>query len=105
MKRFEFFCKPSICTGCLLCEMACSLKKVGTCTQAGSVIRVSTHPQFGTSIPLIVNPFECDKCGACVQVCTPGALQMIPEEKWPEFLLNKEYVPVPTLPHLKAKEE
>ena len=59
------------CTGCRLCEMACSLVHEGECSTARSRIRVFRDEEFGNN--LISVCLHCaDPC--CIESCLYGAL-------------------------------
>jgi len=62
---------PRKCTNCRLCELACSLKKDGQFSSAGSRIRVNPFPKNVSYIPL-----ACFQCGdaPCAQVCPTRSL-------------------------------
>ena len=99
MKRSVLFYQPDKCTGCLLCEMACSLGLSGACGRGASLIHVLTHPRLGTSQPLVSEQCEATECDLrCIQSCSGGVLRWAPESKWAELLAGSEWVPVPILP-------
>ena len=103
MKRSLLFCRPNRCTGCLLCEMACSLFWTDACGREHSLIRVLTHPHLGTSQPLILERCHDVACEMrCVQSCTTDALLFAPESQWAELLADSQWRPVPVLPETKG---
>lgn len=60
------------CTGCRICEMACSLKNTGECNSLVSRIRIYRHTQDGK----ISNaPTLCHNCvqPPCEEACPTGA--------------------------------
>ena len=63
----------SKCTGCLICELRCSLRfeKVFNPAKASIVIRrqVQSPDEYEISFT-----DKCDNCGICVRYCTYGAL-------------------------------
>ncbi len=64
-----------LCTGCKLCELACSFIKEGVFDPLKSRIRV--HMIGLPEVPVPVYQPNCDYCGGdpnCVKFCTPGAL-------------------------------
>ena len=72
MQRRLIVCDPAACTGCRLCEFACSLEKTGCFDLELSRIRVAA-PQ-----PASVISIACQLCeGApCVSACPRGALSV-----------------------------
>ncbi len=64
------------CTGCKICEIACSKEKEGKVWPAASRIRIYQYP------PCVEFPVACYLCGAdslCIQACEVDALSMNPE--------------------------
>lgn len=59
------------CTGCRLCEMACSIRHEGECNPQLSRIRIVTFPGWGASFPS-----TCAACtvALCKEVCPVGAI-------------------------------
>ena len=72
------------CTGCRICELACSVAKQGEFIPSKSFIRVMKNKDM--DINIIALGTKCDFCGECVNWCASEALQFIsPEEaiiKW-----------------------
>ena len=63
--------QASNCTGCRLCEMACSLIHEGECSTSRSRIRVFRDEEFGNNLISIC--LHCaDPC--CIESCLYGAL-------------------------------
>jgi Fe-S-cluster-containing hydrogenase component 2 len=66
---------PQACTGCKLCEIACSQEKEGTIWPGASRIRVYQFP------PCVEVPVACYLCGTdseCIKGCEVNALSMNP---------------------------
>jgi carbon-monoxide dehydrogenase iron sulfur subunit len=63
---------PDKCTGCHNCELACAWEHEGRFRMQATRIHVYTWEREGFSTPMM-----CQQCAdaACVQVCTPHALQ------------------------------
>lgn len=99
MKRSVLFCRTARCTGCLLCEMACSVRRTGRCSRSGSLIHILTHPRFGTSQPVVSPACEEEDCDLrCTQICTADVLRFAPEREWAELLADPDWMPAPILP-------
>lgn len=63
------------CTGCKLCELACSAVKTGAFSSAQS--RISVHLVDIPEIPVPILSESCDYCfgnPVCVRFCNTGAL-------------------------------
>ncbi len=63
------------CTGCKLCEIACSIEKEGKIWPAASRMRVLQYP------PCVEFPVACYLCGAdalCISACGENALTLDP---------------------------
>ena len=83
--------------------MACSLYWTDACGRVQSLIDVVTHPQLGTSQPLVSERCRDLACEVrCVQVCTTQALMSAPESQWAELLAGGQWTPVPVLPETKG---
>jgi Fe-S-cluster-containing hydrogenase component 2 len=63
------------CTGCRLCEMACSVKHTGASNPTRSRIHVIKWPMEGFELPML-----CQQCeeAPCVAVCPKEALYQDP---------------------------
>lgn len=100
---------PDRCTGCRMCELACSLKKEGVCSPLLSRVRVITVEREGLDVPLlcfhctdapcatfcpvmaisedektgvaVVNDDLCIGCGACIVACPFGVIFLDPQSK------------------------
>ena len=62
---------PKKCTGCKLCELACSLRKVGECDPTKSRIRIIDWNNGGIFLPVF-----CQQCvdGSCMAACPKDAI-------------------------------
>jgi len=81
MKSNILFFNTKLCSGCLLCEMACSLVQKGECSREASFIKVSMHPYL--SVPMVSLSLECncpDGEEKCVKICNQEALAFVPRE-------------------------
>lgn len=76
---------PDLCTGCGLCEVACSLKHEKECRPDYSRIYISKIEEDGVNVPVL-----CMHCNdaPCVAVCPTGA--MARDEKNGNVLLNAD---------------
>jgi carbon-monoxide dehydrogenase iron sulfur subunit len=63
--------EPSKCTGCRMCEMACSLHHENACSHTASRIRVIKLEDQGVDMPIV-----CQHCAQapCLEICPTGAL-------------------------------
>lgn len=66
---------PPKCTGCLLCELACSYMQTSRFQPSKSVVRVSPY-EGHTSYA----PYTCPQCaeGWCMTACPVGAITITP---------------------------
>lgn len=98
------------CSGCRLCELACSIKHFGVINPELSRIRVIRFypgidvPVYCRQCPehpcidacpvdalsisdetgaIVVDKEKCIKCGTCAKVCPAEAIHYHPEEGWP----------------------
>ena len=98
------------CSGCRLCELACSIKHFGVINPELSRIRVLRFypgidiPTYCRQCPehpcidvcpvgalsvsdktgaIVVDKEKCIKCGMCAKVCPAEAIRYHPEEGWP----------------------
>lgn len=72
------------CTGCRLCELACSLEKTSEFNPRKSRIKVTLVDMPEIPVPLLLD--SCDYCQGdpeCVKFCLPGALIWKEMEKAP----------------------
>ena len=63
------------CTGCRVCELACSMAKTGAYNPYGSLIHVLRNMELDVSIPVV--EVSCDCCGRCVDSCFEGAIAFV----------------------------
>ena len=67
--------KMEQCTGCKLCELACSAVKTGSFAPSESRVRVSLVDIPEIPVPILLD--SCDYCfgnPVCVRFCNPGAM-------------------------------
>jgi carbon-monoxide dehydrogenase iron sulfur subunit len=104
-----FFIAPELCTGCNLCEIACSMAKEGQVQPSKSRVSVERHLIAGLYVPhvcrncknapcvdvckrgaivkdaetgwVVINYERCSHCLLCIPVCPFGAIIMSPERK------------------------
>ncbi len=64
---------PIKCTGCLQCEMACSVENYGTILTAKSRIKVFNFEHEGRKVP-----YTCTQCAEawCLHACPVDAIQL-----------------------------
>jgi ferredoxin len=92
-ERILFFL-PGQCSGCGICEMACSLRSTGRCSLEESHIRILRHPRLGTSVVAVDT--ACEECQQCVKACTLEAIRFAPEPEW-GTLLKEGWMASPVL--------
>ena len=63
------------CTGCQVCEIACSLEKDGICNPRLSKIRILKQDTLAVYIPVI--SMDCDLCGRCIELCPTEAIRFV----------------------------
>lgn len=66
------FVNTDKCTGCRLCELACSVSHYKTFSPARSRIRVFEFPSEGKDVPIVCE--QCNKC-PCVDICPTDAIK------------------------------
>lgn len=66
---------PNKCTGCRICELACSFQQEEAFRPGASRIHALTWEREGFSVPLMCQ--QCDDA-ACVSVCPSGAMHYGP---------------------------
>jgi len=84
---------PSKCTGCRICEMVCSMAKLGEYKPSASYIRVLKNKEM--DINMVALGIKCDYCGKCVEWCLPGAIKLVSKE---EAIIKWKGVKVGSLP-------
>ena len=95
------------CTGCRVCEIACSLKHKGTCSPVKAAIRITKWEKDGVHVPIVcqlcdtslceagcpsnaifldtttgamlVNESRCVGCQMCIATCPFGAASLDPD--------------------------
>ena len=74
------------CTGCRVCELACSVARSGEYNPQRSRIRVLRNMELDVSIPVI--DATCDFCGKCTEWCFEEAIKFVDYEE--AALIRKE---------------
>jgi Fe-S-cluster-containing hydrogenase component 2 len=96
MKTGVLFFSTEHCSGCLLCEMACSLIRRGLCRRDDSLIRVQLHPYLSTPTVTLSMGCDCpDGRERCLEVCNQKALRFVPREEATGMLTEKKWYPAP----------
>jgi len=99
----QLFANPDLCTGCNRCTYACSAAKEGQFAPTRARIRINNFPLHGYSVPslcfqcpkagcleacptqalrrddsgvVLVDAASCNGCGACVEGCTYGMIEL-----------------------------
>ena len=81
------------CTGCKVCELACSMAKLGEFNPRKSYIRVLRNKEM--DINMVVLGTKCDFCGECIGWCLPGAIKFVDLD---EAILKWKGIKVGSLP-------
>jgi Fe-S-cluster-containing dehydrogenase component len=63
------------CTGCRVCELACSMANTSAYDPHKSNIRVLKNKDM--DINMIVLSVKCEACESCVKACLPGAIRFV----------------------------
>ena len=63
------------CTGCRICELACSISNQGEYNPKRSYIRIMANEEAEVYIPIL--DIQCNFCGKCVDACTVEALKIV----------------------------
>ena len=98
MKWNILFFDTEHCSGCLLCEMACSLIQKGVCSRDESLIKVAIHPYL--SVPMVSLSARCncpDGEERCLEICNQKALKFVPRAEATGMLTDKKWCPSPII--------
>lgn len=96
MKSNILFFNTKLCSGCLLCEMACSLLKKRECSRDASLIKVYIHPYL--SVPMVSLSIGCDCPDGeekCLKICNQEALRFVPRDESTAMLTEADWFPCP----------
>jgi Fe-S-cluster-containing hydrogenase component 2 len=63
----------SLCSGCRICQLACSLSQFGENNPKKTAIVISSRLLDDGHYRIAV----CDQCGICAEVCPEGAIQKV----------------------------
>ena len=67
------------CTGCKVCELVCSMAKLGEFNPRKSYVRVLKNKEMDINIVALGTKY--DFCGECVEWCLPGAIRFVDLEE------------------------
>lgn len=69
----SLYIDPVKCTGCMQCEMACSMEKTGTFNPSQSRIKVFNFEEEGRKVP-----YTCTQCDEawCMSACPVDAIKL-----------------------------
>jgi carbon-monoxide dehydrogenase iron sulfur subunit len=79
MNQKTFFIRAEVCTGCEMCQVACSLVKEKQINPALARLTVKRVVMDGLMLPYIC--LNC-KSPACMKACRRGAIVKDPETGW-----------------------
>lgn len=98
MRSNILFFNRKLCTGCLLCEMTCSLVHTGECSRKESLIKVLLHPYLGVPMVGLSQRCDCpDGKEKCLEVCNQEALRSVERDASVGMLTEAEWVPCPII--------
>lgn len=63
------------CTGCNVCELACSMAKHGEYNPQKSLIKVMKNREM--SVDIVTLDVRCDFCNKCVDWCLARAIEFV----------------------------
>jgi Fe-S-cluster-containing dehydrogenase component len=63
------------CTGCCVCELACSMAKHGEYNPSRSYIKVMKNSEM--SVDIVALDIRCDFCDKCVEMCLARAIGFV----------------------------
>lgn len=63
----------SLCTGCRLCQLACSLNQFSENNPKKSAIAIRSNLLIDGHYRIAI----CDQCGICAEVCPAGAVRAV----------------------------
>jgi len=98
-KKNILFFSPQRCTGCILCEMRCSLQQTHSeCNRTATRIKVSTHPYLYSSVISQSMACNCpDGHEKCVEVCNQNAIVFVKKEESAGMLNQADWLPSPVV--------
>ncbi|MBW1800584.1 MAG: 4Fe-4S binding protein [Deltaproteobacteria bacterium] len=67
-------CNIDDCSGCRVCELACSMEHTGEYNPKKSLIRIMANETTATYIPVL--RIECNFCGRCIEACPMEVLMI-----------------------------
>lgn len=73
--RFVIDVDATKCTGCLICELRCSLRFEKAFNPAESAIEVRRLPDSDNEYSIFFDD-RCDSCGICARYCSYSALTL-----------------------------
>jgi Fe-S-cluster-containing hydrogenase component 2 len=98
MRSNVFFFSRKLCTGCLLCEMTCSLIHKGECSRNASFIKVSLHPYSGAPAVSLSMGCDCPDGGEkCLDICNQQALRSVKRDASTGILTEVDWLPCPVV--------
>ena len=98
MRSNILFFNRKLCTGCLLCEMTCSLIHKRECSRDASFIKVSLHPYSGTPVVSLSMQCDCpDGEEKCLEICNQEALRSVQRDVSTGILTEIDWMPCPVV--------
>jgi len=85
------------CTGCRICELVCSMHRVGEYNPKKSCIKVLSNKETEVNLPVL--DMSCDFCGSCVKWCPTEALSIVSLE---EAISSRKGAKVGKLPTVRV---
>jgi carbon-monoxide dehydrogenase iron sulfur subunit len=75
MERKVLIVDTDKCTGCMVCELACSMVSYGEYNPEKSYIKILKNKEMDVNV--VALRIGCNFCGECVEWCLPEAIKFV----------------------------